>query len=79
MGKVLGEGWVVGVCECGGCARGGEAVELRGQVVELFLQAGEGVGKGGGFSVRDTITSQYRVLLYRADGVPSVRCITGLL
>lgn len=33
MGKVLGEGWIVGVGECRGCARRGEAMELRRQIV----------------------------------------------
>lgn len=51
VGKIRGKGWVVGVGEGGGRARGGEAVELGGQVVELFLQSRESVGEGGGSSV----------------------------
>jgi len=52
VGKVLGEGRVVGVRERLGDGGGrGEAVELGGQVVVLLLERGEGVAKGRGFSV----------------------------
>lgn len=48
VGKVWGERRRVGAGQsvCGGWV--GEAVELRGEVVELLLEGGQGVGDGGG-------------------------------